>query len=129
MNPKRHKLPILDNVILIFIINKDLAKIYILQRHHVMSTSNKVGILLEWCDTNFISIHSTIHVEEDEQGGISVFAANNLIPPNTTCASSSSLVLIPYFTPLMVVYTISGQNTPNLHSVCANVFFSWRCSL
>lgn len=61
-----------------------------------MSTSNKVGILLEWCDTNSISIDSTIHIEEDEEGEISVFAANYFIPPNTTCASSSSLVLIPY---------------------------------
>ena len=67
-----------------------------------MST-NKVGILLEWCDTNSISIDSTIHIEEDEQVGISVFAANDFIPPNTTCASNSGLVLIPYFTALTMV--------------------------
>ena len=108
MNPKRHKLPILDNNSSLaspwysyFRYHQHTSRAY--QRRHVMSTSNKVGILLEWCDTNSISIDSTIHVEEDEEGGISVFAANDFIPPNTTCASSSSLVLIPYFTLLIIV--------------------------
>ncbi|KIM35325.1 hypothetical protein M413DRAFT_79504 [Hebeloma cylindrosporum] len=49
-----------------------------------MPPSTKVGILLEWCDANSISIDSTIRVEDHEQGGFGVFSANKFIPPNTT---------------------------------------------
>ena len=88
-----------------------------------MSAADQVSILLDWCDTNSISIESIVRVDGDEQGGIGVFSADDFIPPNTTCEYSAASV---FFT--TNDNATSGQDTQNLYLISADLLVSWRYS-